>query len=487
MPPVSRLALLALCLSSLPWLPGCAQSSLRTASAAAVPAAPALPAQWSATPTAVLQATGALEARALGRWWQRFDDALLSTLIEESLQANTDLALAGSRLRQARALRDQQQAVDSPQLGSSASASRSRTRQVGSTSLSAGLDASWEPDFHGAQADRLRGREADVAAAAADLATTRMGLAAEVGLAHVQLRGARLALGIARDNLAAQDETLALMRWRVQAGLASSLDAEQARLSVETLRAALPARESAIAQYEHRIAVLLGRSPEALRPLLGDTSALPIDTSPLPAGVPAEVLRQRPDVRAAEWSLRAEAERLAGTRAERWPSFAITGSLALQAGTLAALTGPGALASAIGAAVSWPLWDAGERRALIEQQQEVLEQARLSYRSVVLTALEDVENALVALGATHRQTEALQQADEAARNALLLAQQRYQAGLIDFGTLLDAQRSALSAADSLASARTDASLNLIRLYKALGGGWSDDQADPTAPTTFTAS
>jgi len=461
--------LLAACASVAPSNPA-TEAALPTPAAWAASAAAAGP-----SPTAL----ATLDRSALARWWQQFDDPLLTALIDEALQGNSDLAIARARLDQARALRDSQAASGSPQLGSSAGVSRSRTRSTGGVNTwQAGLDASWEPDFFGAQAAAQRGRDLDMATSAADLATTRMTVAAEVGIAYATLRGSRAQWRIARDNLAAQEQTLALTRWRAQAGLASTLDAEQARLSTEQLRANLPALEASIAQSEHRLAVLLGQPPAALRERLGSADRLPASTRDLPAGVPAELLRQRPDVRAAELAIQAEAERLTQSQAKRWPSFSLSGSLALKAATLAGLGTAGALVSGVAAAVDWPIWDGGTRRAAIDQQQAVLAQARASYRAAVLGALEDVENALTALGATRAQLRSLGEAQNAAQNALLLARQRYQAGLIDFGTLLDAQRSALSADNSLASARTDERLNLIRLYKALGGGWEETTAAP---------
>ena len=298
-------------------------TGLLAACAGVAPANPATPATQAALPapaawTASAAAAGpsptaptapaTLDRSALARWWQQFDDPLLTALIDEALQGNTDLAIARARLDQARALRDSQAASASPQLGSSAGVSRSRSRSTGGVNTwQAGLDASWEPDFFGAQSSALRGREWDVAASAADLATTRMTVAAEVGIAYATLRGSRAQWRIARDNLAAQEQTLALTRWRAQAGLASTLDAEQARLSTEQLRANLPALEASIAQSEHRLAVLLGQPPAALRERLGTGDRLPAAARDVPAGVPPELLRQRPEVRAAELAFLAEA------------------------------------------------------------------------------------------------------------------------------------------------------------------------------------
>jgi multidrug efflux system outer membrane protein len=467
--PVSRHRLAPLLAASLLGLTACAQLGSTAEPAPPHPIATALPAGWS---PATGQAPAALDLPALTAWWRQFDDPLLSALIDEALQANTSIQQARASLAQVRALRAQQAALGSPQLGSSAGITRSRSQQVGSTLYDAGLDASWEPDFFGSQAAAVRAREADISASAADLATVQMSISAEVGLAYLQLRGGYQGLRIARENLAAQQDTEALVGWRAQAGLASSLEAEQARLSVQQLRAAIPAQEASLRKTEFQIAVLLGQPPASLHERLGHSDRLPAAAPDLPTGVPADVLRLRPDVRAAEASIRAETERLRSSQAERWPSFSISGSLALKAATLGGLSAANAVVSAAAAAVSWPLWDGGSRQGKIDAQQAVLDQSRASYQAAVLTALQDVENALASLDATRTQLQALQLADEAARNALLLARQRYQAGLVDFSVLLDAQRSALTAQSSLASAQTDLGLNLIRLYKALGGGWS---------------
>lgn len=463
-------------------LAACAHTPEPSGSTASSPAV-VLPSAWAASApasTALPAEAPALDRAALASWWRWFDDPLLGDLVEQALQANTDLAAARARLLQARALRASQAATLSPQVGSSAGVTRTHSQSAATSGSAwqAGLDASWEVDFFGSQAAALRGREADVAAASATLAATRVAVSAEVGLAYLTLRGTRRQLRIAQDNLAAQQQTLALTRWRAQAGLASALDAEQARVSTEQLRATLPALEASIAQSEHRLAVLLGQAPAALRERLGASDRRPLATRELPAGLPAELLRQRPDLRAAEASIRAETERLSYRQAQRWPTFSLSGSLALKAATLGSLGAAGALVDSVAAAVNWPAWDGGTRRAAIDQQQAVLEQARISYRAAVLGALEDVENALTALAATRRELTAWTEANSAAQNALLLARQRYQAGLIDFGTLLDAQRSALSTDNSRASAETDLGLNLVRLYKALGGGWGESDAPP---------
>jgi outer membrane protein, multidrug efflux system len=429
----------------------------------------------------------ARNAAALAQWWQLFQDPLLTQLVDAALRANTDIRSAATSLAQARALRELSAAGRQPQVDIGASAGRSRSGSASGNSVRAGLDASWEIDVFGASGQALRGAEADVRTAQADLAAVQVAIAGEVGLAYVQLRGYQLQRSLADTSLASQLETQQITAWRAQAGLASSLDAEQARATAEQTRASLPVYTSNITQTEHRLAVLLGLAPKALHErlrLLDDTRVTvpAVATPQLPLGLPAETLRARPDVQAAEHAISAEAARLSQRRAQALPSFAISGSLAVQAATVAALSGGAAVISSVAAAVSWPLWDGGANRAQQAAQEAVLARSQISYEATVLTALQDVEDALAAYHASQAQRLALEQADEAAQNALLLARQRYQAGLVDFTTLLEAQRSALGISTSLAAARTNESLNLVLLYKGLGGGWN---AAPAASPNVT--
>ena len=484
--------------SCLVLLAGCATPSAPAGDATA--ASVAVPVQWQGPPADTGSAptvAPALDGAALARWWRRFDDPLLGELIERALTANTDLQLARSRVVQARALRDVSTAAGSPNLDLSGSAGTSQSGRgssaLRSNSYRAGLDASWELDVWGRIGAGTRAAELDLATTRADRATTEASVAAEVGLAYVQLRGSQRQLRIARDNLAALAQTTQITEWRTQAGLVSSLDAEQARASTAQQRASIGPLQNSVMQAGHRIAVLLGQPPGTLRAQLGtdetDTAVAPATSTgtettptppipsaaPMPAGVPAQVLRQRPDVRAAELSIQAESQRLIASRAAGRPSFAISGTLALQAATLGALGNPAATLATLGAAVNWPLFDGGARAAQIQAQQAVQAQAQIRYQAAVLTALEDVENALADLSYTQSRLAAYEAGVASARNALLLARQRYQAGLVDFSTLLEAQRTALSLDNGLAAAQTDLSLGRIRLNKALGGGWAEEE------------
>lgn len=413
----------------------------------------------------------------LAQWWQSLNDPQLTELINEALQANLDLREAQSRLRQARAKRTVADAGRYPSVTASGSASRSRSSTEagsGATSnyFSAGFDASWEIDVFGGVRRSVEATEADVEESVASLENTQVSLASEVALNYVEVRALQTRVGIARANLASQSETLQLTNWRAQAGLVSSQDAEQARSNLEQTRAQIPSLETSLAESEHGLDILLGRAPGTLHARLAATGELPTVPDRIAVGIPADTLRQRPDVRAAERKLAAETARVGVAEAARYPSFTLSGSIGLEALTLGALGNGGAATSSLLAGITSPVFNAGRLRAQVEIQDAVREQAQVSYEQAVLTALQEVENTLVALARNRERVEALAIAAESARNAAELARQRYSAGLIDFQSVLDTERSVLSAEDSLAISRADGVLALIRLYKALGGGWS---------------
>ena len=437
-----------------------------------------VPAAWS-----VAEASEAGSATSLTQWWLRFDDPLLGSLVNQALQVNTSVKSAQAALRQARALRDVSAAGLLPVVGSSASVQRSLyVANTGSNSFHAGLDASWELDLFGANRDALDASDATARASAASLGDVQVSIAAEVALSYITLRGAQARLAIAEANLASQLETLQLTQWRVQAGLLTSLEAEQARAAAEQTRAQLPAVQTSIEQTRHALAVLTGQPPAALSTVLAAAGPVPQAADDLALSIPAETLRQRPDVRAAEHQVSAAAARVAQADAARLPNFKLGGSLGLSALTLGSLTSGASVVGALLASVSMPVFDGGAASAQVRAQEAALEQARVAYQATVLTALKDVEDALVALRGDRERLLRLQNAAEAAGNAALLARQRYGSGLVDFQTVLETQRTQLNTQDSVASAGVDVSADHVRLYKALGGGWQPDVGEAfTAP------
>jgi NodT family efflux transporter outer membrane factor (OMF) lipoprotein len=430
----------------------------------------------------------------LARWWTGFNDPVLTQLVERSLAANLDIESAGARLRQARASLRGAQGELLPTLGASGSVSRSVGRDSGSvidpnsgttistggdtTVFRAGLDAAWEADLFGGIRRNIEAARADAQASESNLHFTQLTVASEVGLNYLDARLAQTRLRIARENLASQSETLQIVGWRVQAGLVSSLDLEQARQLRAQTAASIPAIETSYAAAVNRIAVLLGEAPGAVTALIDPPTAIPL--APGAIAIPAEVLQRRPDIAAAERTLAAETARIGVATAELYPALRLTGSFSGSATSLADL--PSAAIGNLVSSITAPIFQGGRIRAAIEGQRASTDAALAAYRLSVLTALEDVENALTSLSAAERREREVIVSAEAARNAVLYARSQYRAGLIDFQSLLESERSLLSSQDSSASARADRATATVQLYKALGGGWEAAPMPATAST-----
>lgn len=413
---------------------------------------------------------------SLAQWWRQLGDSALDDLIDQALAGSLDLKAAQARLRQARASRTQAVSAYFPTLTASGSASRSKTQldlgsQATRTLHDAGFDAAWEIDLFGGTRRAVEAANADLAASAAAADSARVSLVAEVAQNYIDLRSYQRRLTIARDNLASQDETLQLTQWRNQAGLASSSDVELARTNREQTRAGIPDLEVGLAAAENRLAILVGQSPGSLHARLTQGKALPSLPAGIGSGIPADVLRQRPDLIATERSLAAETARVGQRLAQRFPSLSLSGSFGWQAYSLGALGGSASLVRSVAGSLAATLFDGGRLRSAVEIQSAVQEQALLNYESSVLSALEEVENALVAHAMARERLDARQAAAESAGNAALLARRMYESGLTDFQRLLEAERTRLSAEDNLAVAQATLYTTLIKLYKALGGGW----------------
>ncbi len=437
-----------------------------------------LPSLWRSPVPAM--APPASASQRLADWWRQLDDPVLDTLIQRALAANPDLRVAQARVRQARASRDGAVGGYFPTVSGSLDASRSKSAKATSSTAASrktrtlwdgGFDAVWEIDIFGGTRRAVEAADADLAASQAEAEDARVTLVAEVAQTYVDLRGYQRRLEIARDNLATQTETLQIIEWRLQAGLASSADVEQARTNREQTRAAIPDLENGLAEAGNRMAVLVGESPGAVQSLAAEARPLPEVPEMVATVIPADILRQRPDLVAAERTLAAETARVGQRLAERFPSLSLNGSFGWQAYRLASLGGAGTLARAVGGGLAATLFDGGRLRSAVEVQDAVQEQALISYESSVLTALEEVENALQAYAASRERIDARRAAAQAARNAAQLSRGMYQAGLADFQQVLDTERTLLATEDNLAVAEATRLASLITLYKALGGGW----------------
>lgn len=453
---------------------GCASTGAGGTAARAI-----TPIGWQ-TATAADTATRA----DLARWWEQLADPTLTSLIARAVEGSPDARVAQARLQQARALQAQAAAELWPTVGAAGSTTvrRSGQRAVGldgqtsivnvnTGSYGGSLDASWEPDIFGGNRQGRDSATADLQAVAADLAGIHVALAADVATSYLELRTLQARLDVAERNAASQAETLELTGFRAQAGLVTELDVEQARANLEQTRAALPTLEAAARQAMFRLATLAGAEPGAFVAELTPVTALPAVPETLAFGIPADTLRQRPDVQAAERRVAAETARLAQADARRLPSFQLSGSVGAEVLKGAGSAGT-SVATSLLASVFQPVFDRGRIRQQIAAQGAVQAQAVATYEGTVLTALEDVERALVAFERSRDRLDALEAAAAAADSAASLARTQYAAGLIDFQTVLSTERTVLSVQESVAVTTGDRMAALVQLYRALGGGWS---------------
>ena len=443
-----------------------------------------MPANWTAELGAGLTAKPS-DPQTLDRWWVVLNDPVLLALMERARAGNLDVRQAEARLRKSRAQRGLAKADLFPTISANGSASRTRSSAEalgGATGQSSpgltannfanSFDASWELDLFGGKRRSLESATATGQALQEDLRDVLVSLFAEVALNYVEVRSYQTRLSITEANLASQSETYDITRWRHEAGLTTQLDVDQARRSLEQTRADIPSFRTDLEQAKYRLAVLLGQPPGALKELLAESKLVPVTPPEIAVGVPADVLRRRPDVRSAERKLAAQTAQIGMAAAERYPKFTLSGSIGLEAMQYANLYTASARTAQGLASAAWTLFDGGRIRQKIAVETALQEEALGLYEATVLTALKDVENALIAYANEQTRRQALAEAVKAGQSAFDLARNQYTSGIVDFQTVLDTQRSLLSVEEQLVISDAEITSNLIRLYKALGGGWT---------------
>ncbi|QKI88715.1 efflux transporter outer membrane subunit [Thiomicrorhabdus xiamenensis] len=411
-------------------------------------------------------------------WWQTLQEPLLNRLIEEAIQANPDVLSAQSAIRQARAYRKQANATLFPTVTASGaySASRNHDTNVTTDAYSTVIDASWEADVFGANRSALSAADSELSAAQADFADTLVSLSAEVANYYVSLRSTQAQLAITEESLSSWRETLQMTIWQAEAGQVSQFDVEQARRSYQQTIATLPPLRQSILESQHQLAVLLGRQPGELPTALNDISDLPTIPDSIFLPLPSEVLRQRPDVRAAEQRVLAAMAQTDVAKANLLPSFALGGRLGWGASNLSDLFNIGSLVSSLSASVAQTLFDGELRQGQLDAQQEAEAQAVLQYRKTVLSALQETENALANLQHSRETFLALESALQISQEEEKLALIQYQAGELDFSDVMEAQRTRLSLRKQSVEARASELAQVITLSKAVAGHWAMQQA-----------
>lgn len=444
------------------------------------PAASLVPAHFARDDAqrAVSDGDMAMPNAASTDFWQRFGDPQLSALIERALQANPDVQSSLARYDRANALLRQANFDRFPTVTASAQGGRQRVSQDQSfgfprntNTYSAGIDASWELDFFGRVRRGIEAQRAEVRASASDVLAMQVAIVGQVASTYIDLRGQQAHLRIAREHVDNLRRTLNVVDARMAAGRGGEFEQAQARAQLETAVARIPVLEAAVAVDEHRLAVLTGQPPEALIAVLdAPASRLSLPTGVDP-GTPADLLRRRPDVAAAEARLHAATARIGVATADLFPRVSLGGLLGTQAFQLGVLFNGGSETHHVLLGIDWSFLDVGRVRARIAASRADAADQLAQYQQVVLRALEDTENALVRYARFRREDTHLEQAERDSAHAAQLARMRFNAGQIDLYETLGIERDLLDARDAQVDSRMRGATAAVALYQALAGGW----------------
>ena len=458
---------------------------------------PDVPAAWSASaaPPAVGPISQITTAQPPAAWWTSFNDAELTSLVDRAAAANLDAKAALLRIAEARAQRDVAGAAAWPSLSVNASDQTNHLSEStptgalfnkvgnlpGLTGVSIpnpyeqyqlGFNASWEVDLFGRVRRSVEAAKADTEASVEDSRAVLVSMLGDVGHAYVDLRGAQAKRQVVLETIATDQDLLDLAGQRRRAGLSNDVDVVKASAEASSAAAQLPLLDRQIAEDINQLSKLLALEPGALKAELDAVQPVPPVPPQVPIGLPTDLARRRPDVREAEDRLHAATARVGVAVADLFPRVTLAAQGGLQAESLAALTNWASRFVTAGPSIELPIFDAGQRRATVRLQDVRAREAALDYRRTVLTALNDVDNALVAYTTDQNRRASLEDTVARNREAVDLARQRYASGLGDFIDVLDAERTLQQNQLSLTDGATAVSTDLVVLYRALGGGWS---------------
>ncbi len=417
-------------------------------------------------------------------WWRQYNDPQLISLVDQALTNNHDLRIAMARVNEARAMRNLARLDQIPTVRSGAGYTKSTASKDATHGLprdsreyelfDAGFDATWELDFFGRVRRSVEASNAELTMMEEYRRYTYVTIAAEVARNYFELRGTQYELQVAKENAKAQKETYDIILAQFKGQRGTELDVRRAESQWTATEAIIPVLETSIKFSIHRICVLIGQEPTALENELLSQKQLPQPPEKIFVGNPSDLLRRRPDIRAAERSLAAATARIGVQTADLFPRVTFNGNVGLQASHLSGFDDAGADTYSFGPRISWAALDLGRVRARIKAANARAEGELATYEKTVLTALEETENAFVQYGKTLYQLKYLEQSAKAAEEALKLAMKRYNGGIENYLAVLDAQRVQLSTQSQLAQAQTRLATSLVAVYKSLGGGWENE-------------
>ena len=417
-------------------------------------------------------------------WWTAFGDPALNQLVAAASQQNLTLKMAGCRILQARAERGIAEGNLFPQQQSLAAQYTRNAMSANSypfnfitlpnyyyDNWTSGLNAAWELDFWGRFRRAVEAADANLNAQVEGYDNVLVLLQAEVAANYIQMRSYEERLALARKNLDLQKETLRIATLREQHGLVTELDVQQATTTLGRTESLIPTLQTGCRTAQNRLCVLMGEPPRQLALRIKSPGTIPAPPQEVIVGIPAELLRRRPDVRQAEREAASQSARIGIAEADFYPHIAITGTIGLQAEHLNQLFEPSSLVGAIGPGISWNILNYGRIRNNVRAQDAQFQKAVLSYRDTVLRANEEVENGIVGFLNEQDRVKSLDKSTRAAARSVEIAMRQYEKGLIAYQPLLDSERDLVQQQDALAESRGSVGINLIAVYKALGGGW----------------
>ncbi len=422
---------------------------------------------------------------SLAAWWMKFDDPTLNVLVDRAARNNLDLHEAALRIFEARAKRCIVRGDLFPQIQQDASYSYSKTSTAGVMGSSGtgglatgafdqwnlGLNGTWEIDVFGRLRRLVEAADDDIGVSIEDYRDTMVILLGDVATNYVDARTYQRRLEIARENLQLQQRTLELTEKRFKGELSPELDVAQARANYENTAAGIPSLEIGYQQSLNRLSVLLGCPPGEVDGLLAEQAPIPIPPKEIAIGIPADLLRRRPDIRRAECEVAAQTARIGAAIGEMYPKFTLLGSFGLDAQGFSKLFSGDAITASTGPQMQWNILNFGRLRCNVYMHESLQQQYVVSYQKKVLVAAEEVDNALVSYVRQKQRRSHLRNEVEASRRSVVLSQQRYIGGDVDFQRVLDSQRSLLNSEEQLASTEANVAIAVIELYRALGGGW----------------
>lgn len=424
-------------------------------------------------------------------WWQLFADQGLTDLVNKTLLHNRDLQVARANLQEARALYMESGLNLAPTVTSHANYTVQK-RSLGAMNnlnyaprdlklYNTGFDAFWEIDFFGRVRRNIEASSDEVDAQEASLKDLKVSLIAELGRNYFELRGLQNQLAVAKKNAKNQAQTLEITRIKLENGRGTELDTARATAQLDTTLATVLPLESLIHQAMHRLSVLSGQLPGALTEKLSQALPLPKMPETIKIGKPAELLRRRPDIRMAERTLAAATARIGVATADLFPKVTFVGTIALEASTFSGIGAARSDSYSLGPRISWAALDLGRVYARIKAADARAEASLAQYEQTVLNALEETENALVNYNRENKRRELLASAAQASAKAHELAHLRFDQGINDFLTVLDAELRLLQDQQRLAVSETATATALTALYKALGGGWESNATPLSVP------